>query len=309
MLAEKIRNSWELVLPGNILNKNLLATQDYEAFTFREGSYFGVAFPVPEETKVNENFANVSLQNRIFRYKDKNSNFLTLMTKDKRKLVAFSYLCEAFVTPGNNGEFRGLICQNPSDWWKEWKGLLGNKDVNARIYDVLGELISFRYILLKECQDAEWLGPRGASYDIQVKEKEYVEVKSTLSRSKKTITVSNQFQLNPPDGGKFRIFHCTFESSEISGYTIDSLIEELKAEGYNTSAINENLNLMGFEDGMSARRKPFILQAMESYNVDESFPRISRESFIGGDFPRGITHISYDVDLSGLDSVNLLAGD
>lgn len=80
----------------------------------------------------------------------------------------------------------------------QWKELLGNKDIDARVYDVLGELVVLKY-LAENGKIAEWNGPSGAIYDIDC-ETEYYEVKSSVSRSKRTITLSNRFQLTPPKG-------------------------------------------------------------------------------------------------------------
>ncbi len=63
---------------------------------------------------------------------------------------------------------------------------------------------------------------------------------------------------------------------------------------------------MGFEKGMSTRRKRFVLLQMLQYEVDESFPRITPESFDNGMMPKGIQSITFKVDLTGLHSVRLL---
>lgn len=57
---------------------------------------------------------------------------------------------------------------------------------------------------------------------------------------------------------------------------------------------------------MSARRKRFILLQMLQYEVDESFPSITPESFDNGMMPKGIQSITFKVDLAGLHSVRLL---
>lgn len=65
------------------------------------------------------------------------------------------------------------------------------------------------------------------------------------------------------------------------------------------------MDILGFEKGMSACRKRFILLQMLQYEVDESFPRIT-ESFDNGMMPKGIQSITFKVDLTGLHSVRLL---
>lgn len=66
------------------------------------------------------------------------------------------------------------------------------------------------------------------------------------------------------------------------------------------------MDILEFEKGMSARRKRFIPFQMLQYEVDESFPRITPESFDNGMMSKGIQSITFEVDLTGLHSVRLL---
>ena len=77
---------------------------------------------------------------------------------------------------------------------------------------------------------------------------------------------------------------------------------------YNTSFIEKKLQEMGFENGMSSRKKTFILHDLLDYEIDDDFPRVTPESFKGGVLPVGITKITYTVDLSGIQVVSLLQG-
>ena len=67
--------------------------------------------------------------------------------------------------------------------------------------------------------------------------------------------------------------------------------------------------MLGFEKGMSARKRKFILHQMLQYNVDDSFPRVTPESFIGGVMPPGIQKITFTADLTGLQPISLLQGE
>ena len=76
--------------------------------------------------------------------------------------------------------------------------------------------------------------------------------------------------------------------------------------GYDVAAINEALEKKGFGVGKSDRNKTFILHSMYQYVVDENFPKVIEQSFVDGVLPKGIIDISYTVDLSGLEAVNLI---
>ncbi|MNN97615.1 hypothetical protein D3C81_2168150 [compost metagenome] len=60
------------------------------------------------------------------------------------------------------------------------------------------------------------------------------------------------------------------------------------------------LQRIGMEAGCSVRKEKFILLEARSYAVDNSFPRITPESFIGGVLPVGVVQFEYRIDLSGL---------
>jgi hypothetical protein len=98
---------------------------------------------------------------------------------------------------------------------------------------------------------------------------------------------------------------CTFELTAGQGVSINSLVQDLKSLGYNIATINEALEKKGFGIGKSDRNKTFILHSMYQYEVDDNFPKITEQSFINGVLPAGIIDISYTVDLSGLEAVNL----
>ena len=171
------------------------------------------------------------------------------------------------------------------------------------MYDALAELWTLRYLCQKG-EHAEWNGPNGSTYDIDC-DTYYVEVKSTTARNKRQITLSNLFQLDPPDGKSLYLVLCQFESS-ISGMSINSLIDELVSLGYNKNALEEKLTKLGFEKGKSARKRCYILHAATEYAVNENFPAIRNTSFIGGNLPEGVMSITYVVTLDGINGKNLL---
>ena len=138
-------------------------------------------------------------------------------------------------------------------------------------------------------------------------ESRFVEVKSTIVRDKKQVSISSQFQLNPEEKPLWIVL-CQFEPTMLTGDSIDSVIEEIALMGYNTESINEKLADMGFEKGMSSRKKTFLLHNMLQYNVDDDFPRITDASFVGGVMPAGISAITYTVDLTDFPAVSLVKG-
>ena len=304
MLADEIRKNWATSASGYAAIITSLASIGYEAWTVKTESSFGVALPIEESLLVSEKFSGAHLYtDRITLDGAESRSALLLMAQSDEIQVPFSALCAELVNPGPNGEFRDYVAKNPVAWWLQWKELLGNKNVDERVYDVLGELVTLRY-LAKNGENAEWNGPSGATYDIDCDGK-YYEVKSTTARNKREITLSNHCQLDPPDGAPLFLVLCQFERA-VSGISINSVLKDLEELGYSAVALNSKLELLGLEKGMSARNRQYILHAMLEYTVNESFPAIKDSSFVDGHLPKGVRSITYTVSLEGLDAVNLI---
>lgn len=307
MLKKTILNNWDTDIVGYAQAIPLLENTKYPAWTIKFVDSYGVAIPYEGEEEINESFSNAKIRSTTIQFKEGNAKKALVLTSEATDIRApFATLCEALVDPGENGERRIVIENSPVLWWKEWKELLGNKNIDERIYDVLGELCVLKY-LVSNGEDAEWNGPDGASYDIET-DLRFVEVKSSINRDRREVTISSQFQLFPKEK-HLDLVLCRFEPVVISGISIDSIMDEFEIMGYNTYLLNSKLEKLGFEQGMSARKKNFKLHEMLQYKVDDNFPQITPESFVNGVMPAGILKITYTADLSGLSPVSLLNGD
>lgn len=306
MLAENIRANWKTDILGYAQIIPALKDTSYPAWTVKLIDGYGVAIPYSGED-INESFSSVHIYSTesIILGTETTEKTLVLVTESFEMSQPFAALCSELIDPGKDGCFRNSILQDPVSWWKKWKELLGNKNIDARIYDILGELCVL-YALLKEGNDAAWNGPDGASYDIETDDK-FVEVKSTLSRSKREVTISNQFQLEPP-GKPLDLILCVFEPTIQIGVSINRIVSKLSEIGCNVSLINQKLAERGFEEGMSSRNRTFLLHEMLKYGVNADFPRITPSSFVGGVLPTYVTKISYTVDLSGMPCEAMVQG-
>lgn len=307
ILKEEILNNWKTDIQGcaQILPGTL--ETGYPAWTVKIEDEYGVAILYEGTEDINESFAKARIRSTTMMFeKDLNRRVIILTTNAEDIRMPFAVLCEAFVDPGAEGETRRIIVDSPVGWWKEWKELLGNKNIDERVYDVLGELCVLKYAIINE-ENPEWNGPDGASYDIETQSR-FLEVKSTLSRDKNEVTISNQFQLDPP-GKQLCLIFCRFEPSIYLGLSIDDMLIQFEELGYNPTVLNQKIESRGLEKGMSARKKKFILHEMLLYNVDHSFPRLSPSSFVGGTLPAGIVKLAYTVDLSAIPSISIMPGE
>lgn len=304
MLIDEIRNNWESDIVGHMQPILSLSNSDYPAWTIRLIEEYGVAIPYTGQQEINEIFSNARIYSSMIRLGTDVEQKVLLLTTSSHDIVApFSTLCAELVNPGEKGVFRKEIEESPVKWWREWKELLGNKSIDERVYDVLGELCVLNY-LIEKGEEACWNGPNGASYDIETNNR-FVEVKSSVVRGRKEITISNQFQLSPPSKILDLVF-CQFEPSVSTGVSINKLVEDLSDKGVNTEDLNQKLKMLGFEEGRSSRNKAFILHSMSEYHIDSTFPSITPSSFTNGVMPKGVIKITYTVDLSGIPSESII---
>ncbi len=307
MLRNEISENWDNDINGH-LQRIKSVSEMYPAYTIKSDNEFGVAVPLDRDIDVNEDFSNAKIKTQRYftNGESVSKTYLTLTTGDSTNKSLFSALCEQFVFPGDHGEFREEIVASPIKWWMEMKRIFGNKNVEDMIYDTLGELWTYDH-LLRSGRSVTWIGPQGSSTDIESDDM-LIEVKSTLSRSKKEITVHGKTQLTVPPNKRLFLYLCVFEMSVNTGYSINDIVYGLANDGYDTREINERLAQKGLEVGKSARDKKYILWNVYRYLVDENFPRITDESFANGREPDGITSISYTVDLGNIPCEIIVSG-
>ena len=305
MLTEELIDNWAGTPSGMFSKLVSLTNAGYETWTTKNRSEYGVAIPIESDEEISEFFSGAHMYTDKMILDDKEERNILFLTSDREDIIEpFAALCAEMIAPGENGDLRNELVCNPLAWWAQWKDLLGNKSVDLRAYDVLGELWVLKY-LAERGEQAEWNGPNGATYDIDCNGY-FVEVKSSTSRNKKQITLSNLFQLDPPNGQPLFLFLCQFESSQ-DGMSINSLVKDLEQLGYSSSGLNEKLSKLGLEKGKTARKRNYIIHDVIKYTIDENFPAIRPTSFKNDDLPNGVMSITYTVTLDGVagEKINL----
>lgn len=164
-LSEQIQNNWKTDIQGQAQDVWSLKGTAYPAWIVKFEDSYGVAIPYSGTEAINENFANAKLCNTFIAMTGQSPvHAIVLRTGVENTEVPFSTLCAELVGPRPKGKNRLKILRNPLAWWKE---LLENKNIDEWIYDILGELCVFK-VLIASGEDAAWLGPIRASYDIEL---------------------------------------------------------------------------------------------------------------------------------------------
>ena len=287
---ERLHKGTSMPIPSESLR------DEFPAWVYRKDeSRYAVCIPWENSFEVNENFAGAQLLTTEILVNRTKRRVLMLMLECSKDLRPFAFLCSEFTDPGQDGCHRQEVSRNPSHWWQQWKMLLGNRNVDERVYDVIAELLTLLY-LKQNGIDASWGGPDAATYDIETIEAFY-EVKSSISRARQEITLSNSFQLIPPDNRKLKLMFYQFEPME-NGISINSIVQMMIRQSFDETEINTKLESLGFGLGRSDRDRCFIVHRISQYSVDETFPAIRMSDFVNGCLPTGVSSLTYSVDLS-----------
>jgi hypothetical protein len=296
-LNQEIRKLFALSTNNSAIKIDCLPSP-YEAWVIRLGNEYGVGIPIDEEMKISERFSGARIWTAPMFIQNQSLNLLMLTSQDNELRMEFSAICSQFVDPGKNGEDRKRLLESPFSWWEKWRNLLGNSVTNKSAHGVLGELITLRYLSDKGLNPIWTGGGKTGVHDIATETMEY-EVKSTTMRYESIISVSGQFQLQSKSSKSLSLIFCRFESSPM-GESIDDIVIQLANKGFDMKSLEDGLARYGFEAGCSARLETYKLLEMREYIVDNAFPRITMQSFVGGKLPEAVIQLTYRLDLTGI---------
>lgn len=277
--------------------------QGFEAYVTKTGGMTGVFVPCSYSDKFHEKFARVELLYLPKIIVDGNALsgfYLYMNDKDSnsRMLREFATICGNFVDPGVAGANRKSIVENPLDWWKAWKLIIGNANSEKMVYALIGEMMVYHY-LLHQGLNYTWTGADKKRIDF-VNGVEDIEVKSTTKRNGEEITVHGVFQMMLCDDAKLNVLFCRLEENP-GGKSINNLIDILVADGCDRNYLEKVVADCGFVDGSSDRNIPYMLLEARKYQVNEKFPKIIPQTFVGGEIPLGISNLQYTVNLANLE--------
>ena len=268
---------------------------EYMAYIVRIPDGYEVAISVDNKMEIAENFNSCKFRTGLLSIGGVPSNYLMLISAFEEYRYEFASLCSELLNPGENGKDRKALLENPLNWWKRWKELVGNGIKERAVYSVIAEM----YVLehkLKSDPSAEWTATRMGSRDIECNG-ESGEVKSTCKRYGAEINISGQHQLEHKK--PLYLYFIRMEES-LEGISVNDMKKRLVNAGYDSGKLEIELQHQGFERGASIRDRKYRILEKRKYVVDESFPYITKESFKNNQLPSGITHIVYTVDLDAV---------
>lgn len=272
---------------------------EYPAWTICTPEEYGVAVPYLNEAPFNETFASCEIRAADIRIDETGpGRYLFLASADRTLRYEFSSVCAEFADPGDDGSKRRMLTEEPLRWWEGWRELLGNAVSDKEPYSVIAEMMVLDTLLSRHAH-VTWAAAYGGSHDIEGPDGSY-EVKSTLRKYESNVTISSHHQLGRDRKKSLSLYFCRMEKS-VHGVSINDMAGQLVRDGYPGDMLERQLGHMGYKQGTSGRDRRYKCLEKRKYPVDDSFPRITADSFINGVMPEGITKIEYTVDLDGLD--------
>ena len=231
---------------------------------------YAIAIPYDYEEDISEEFVGISLSTNFLNYGETSIKVLYLHASNTIDIDKFAYVGAHFLDNSN----RDKILFDPCKWVDEWKEIFGDSIKHKMVYDVIGELVSLKYIYQND-NTAKWEGPNNGTHDIVTNDTLY-EVKSTQLKTDSKVTINSAFQLMPEK--KERLYFCRLELKPYSN-SINSLVDDLVLLGYNKNELEIALQKLGYRKGSRARSICYDVLEIRSYEVnDYNFPVISLES-------------------------------
>lgn len=273
-------------------------SNETDCFAVNASGFKGIAIETNQEVLINESFNKVEILNCLIDIGGSSKKVVFLCTKEHEMQEQYGLLCLDFV------EHKKIIQSDPMSWFNQWKELIGNIKQDKMVYDIIGEMKTL-LLLAKQNTNLKWTASEIGTFDISC-DQGFYEVKSTVSKTTQEVVIHNQYQLstNGLDKKLYLVF-CKMEKSD-SGDSIDSLVESLVKEGFSRTDLDNYLTSKGYGVGKSERKTTYMFHEIRKYLVDNDFPKITKESFVGHAFPIGITKLEYTISLDSLNYEKIL---
>ncbi|MFT4085009.1 MAG: PD-(D/E)XK motif protein [Nocardioides sp.] len=179
----------------------------------------------------------------------------------------------------------------------ERMGLLSDESLTG----LLGELlVAERLLVAGAPSDLRfWVGPFNDLHDMR-SSTHAIEVKATMVREGRIVSISSVDQLQEPDGGNLILVHTRLDRDP-AGFSLRDLVDRVLDAGAHTDQVNRRLNELGVgaADLAAGSARKFKVADTRAYDVaGAAFPRLLRSSFVAGDIPPGTLQLSYAIDLT-----------
>jgi hypothetical protein len=151
-----------------------------------------------------------------------------------------------------------------------------------------------------------WTASTGSRHDFQWPVRS-VEVKATGRRADGAVLhrIQHLDQLADPEAGELYLFSLRVVRDELAHNTlpdiVDRITEGLRGNPQAKDELARKLGQRGYSPAFRSRHEtPYRILGENIYRVETGFPRLTKDSFVGGLLP-GIADVSYLIDMATCD--------
>lgn len=271
--------------------------------------HYGIALSFPKSIKFNGNpFSNLSELN-VSLYEDtsfKNSWLLCATITDRDKKSVFSYMCENIIqTVLKESNIKSAVATFANTLIK-WKNLFDKVRTGGLSREEQQGLYGELCMLHKFIENTDdlyssvnyYIGTDKALRDFQGRNWA-VEVKTTATNNPQLLKINGERQLDDTIIEQLFLFHCSVETSKMSGETLPDKVRSIRSLLSSDLAALSLFNSKMFEAG--------YLDAQEIKYLEQHY-KIRKECFysVKGNFPRirenelrpGVGNVQYGITIS-----------
>lgn len=181
-----------------------------------------------------------------------------------------------------------------------WRRLLegGSGPSQEALVGLFGELLVLEAMVQADPSSRvdHWQVGAQAVHDF-VRAGQAVEVKTTTVREGRRVEIHGIDQLAPPEGGSLHLVFLRLQVGD-EGRSVGDLVKAVRSATYDQDHLDSTLRTLGWiEDGAAPPRFKVVEQRW--YRVDQAFPHLTKDVFVGSEVPEGVMSIRYSIDLSG----------
>lgn len=210
-----------------------------------------------------------------------------------------------FIVDG--GDKRKTIAKlsNRLEKWKEFfKENINISLTKEACIGLIGELIILKQLLEIDLSMETlllWRGPFGSKNDF-INKNQSIEVKSTISKTKDSVRISSEYQLDTNDIDNLQLAIVILESNstEDRGFSLHDLVSEMMHGKDALWIANFKLSLKAahysFDTTNRYENDKYQLHQINFYRVDDRFPKIIRS-----EISENIRNVQFDIALTGLE--------
>ncbi|MCX6159228.1 MAG: PD-(D/E)XK motif protein [Ignavibacteriae bacterium] len=293
---EKLREYFR----NRLQNRTIPLENHDHSFVYCTDDKFGILIPYNQNEPIKLRFSASGLED-VTIDGDNKGRYLYFYCINENLINQFSMTCIDFISKDN----REIIQSSPQNWWDNWKKLMGNAIRDESVYSTIGELIVFIWEIKNNHNETVWSGPKSGSHDIETSICSF-EVKSTIKHYERIVTISGEFQLNNNNNKPLQLVFLRFEPCLNGGFSIEKCVQKITEPGIKNE-VYEILKDKKYEPGTPQYKDEYTLKEACIYIVDDNFPKITMEMLNILNLNKHIRKFSYDIDLSGLTSKNILS--